>query len=77
MTAVEPWKTSLLVPTIGGVRGVVHPAMAQDGRTMSDIPQIFSQFDISAGTVAASNAQPVSGDLAETNRLLRDLVVAA
>jgi hypothetical protein len=43
---------------------------------MSDVPQIFSQFDISAGTVAANNAQPVSGDLAETNRLLRDLVVA-
>jgi len=43
---------------------------------MSDVPPIFSQFDISAGTVAANGGQPVAGDLAETNRLLRDMVVA-
>jgi hypothetical protein len=43
---------------------------------MSDVPPIFSQFDISAGTVAAGNRQAVSGDLAETNRLLRDLVLS-
>ncbi|MGI9178438.1 MAG: hypothetical protein ACR2IT_11370 [Pirellulales bacterium] len=43
---------------------------------MSDVPQIFSQFDISSGTVAANGGQPVAGDLAETNRLLRDMVVA-
>lgn len=41
---------------------------------MSDGPPIFSQFDISAGSVPASSQQPVLGDLAETNRLLRDLV---
>ena len=51
-----------------------HPP--QDGTPMSDVPPIFSQFDISAGTVAAGNRQAVSGDLAETNRLLRDLVLA-
>ncbi len=43
---------------------------------MSDVPPIFSQFDISSGTVAAHGNQPVAGDLAETNRLLRDMVVA-
>jgi hypothetical protein len=43
---------------------------------MSDLPPIFSQFDISAGTVAAKGGQPVAGDLAETNRLLQDLVAA-
>jgi hypothetical protein len=43
---------------------------------MSDVPPIFSQFDISAGTVAAGSQQPVTGDLTETNRLLRDLVLA-
>lgn len=43
---------------------------------MSDVPQIFSQFDISAGTVAAGSQQSVTGDLTETNRLLRDLVLA-
>ena len=43
---------------------------------MSDVPQIFSQFDISASTVAAGSQQPVTGDLTETNRLLRDLVLA-
>ena len=43
---------------------------------MSDVPPIFSQFDISAGTVAAGNQQPVTGDLTETNRLLRDLVLS-
>ena len=43
---------------------------------MSDGPPIFSQFDISAGTVPGTNQHPVTGDLAETNRLLRDLVTA-
>jgi hypothetical protein len=42
---------------------------------MSDGPPIFSQFDISAGSVPSVNQQPVTGDLTETNRLLRDLVV--
>jgi hypothetical protein len=43
---------------------------------MSDGPPIFSQFDISAGTVPSTSQQPVTGDLTETNRLLRDLVAA-
>jgi hypothetical protein len=43
---------------------------------MSDGPPIFSQFDISAGSVPSVSQPPVSGDLAETNRLLRDLVVS-
>ena len=43
---------------------------------MSDVPPIFSQFDISAGTVAAGNRHAVGGELAETNRLLHDLVMA-
>lgn len=43
---------------------------------MSDGPPIFSQFDISAGSVPSVNQPPVAGDLAETNRLLRDLVVS-
>jgi hypothetical protein len=43
---------------------------------MSDVPPIFTQLDISAGTVAGRPQQPMSGDLAETNLLLRDLVAA-
>jgi len=43
---------------------------------MSDGPPIFSQFDISSGTVSSGSRQPVAGDLAETNRLLHDLVAA-
>lgn len=43
---------------------------------MSDGPPIFSQFDISAGSVPSVSQPPVAGDLAETNRLLRDLVVS-
>ena len=39
---------------------------------MSDIP-LFTQVDISAATVAAAGQAPVAGDLAETNRLLRDI----
>ncbi len=41
---------------------------------MSDGPPIFSQFDISAGTVSSGSRPPPPGDLAETNQLLRDLV---
>ena len=40
---------------------------------MSDGPPIFSQFDISAGSVPPVNQQPASGDLAETNALLREI----
>lgn len=43
---------------------------------MSDGPPIFSQFDISSGTVSSGGRQPVVGDLTETNRLLHDLVAA-
>ena len=43
---------------------------------MSDGPPIFTQLDISAGTVASGNRPHLSGDLAETNQLLRDLVGA-
>jgi hypothetical protein len=42
---------------------------------MSEVPPLFTQVDISAGTVAAAGQLPVAGDLAETNRMLRDLVV--
>jgi hypothetical protein len=40
---------------------------------MSQLPPVYTQLDISAGTIgpAAAGATP---DLAETNRLLRDLV---
>lgn len=41
---------------------------------MSDGPPIFTQFDISSGSVPSSSPQPVMADLGETNRLLRDLV---
>ena len=43
---------------------------------MSDGPPIFTQLDISSGPVPASPAQSMAGDLAETNRLLRDLVTS-
>ena len=43
---------------------------------MSDGPPIFSQFDISSGSVSSGSRQPVVGDLTETNRLLHDLVAA-
>jgi hypothetical protein len=43
---------------------------------MSDGPPIFSQFDISSGAVSSGGRQPAVGDLAETNRLLHDLVAA-
>jgi hypothetical protein len=39
---------------------------------MGDLP-LFTQVDISAATVTSSGQAAVSGDLAETNRLLRDL----
>ncbi|MFM7185682.1 MAG: hypothetical protein ACKO4Z_13050 [Planctomycetota bacterium] len=41
---------------------------------MSDRPPIFSQFDISAGTVPSTSQQPITGDLTETNALLREIV---
>jgi hypothetical protein len=41
---------------------------------MSNGPPIFTQVDISAGTMAAAG-QLATGDLAETNRLLRDIAV--
>jgi hypothetical protein len=40
---------------------------------MTNGPPIFTQVDISAGTTAASGQLTVPGDLAETNRLLRDI----
>jgi len=39
---------------------------------MGDLP-LFTQVDISAATVTSGGQAAVSGDLAETNRLLRDL----
>lgn len=42
---------------------------------MSDGPPIFSQFDISSGSVPSVGQQPVSADLSETNALLREIVV--
>lgn len=39
---------------------------------MSDIP-LFTQVDISAASVAAGGTSPAPGDLAETNRLLREI----
>jgi len=42
---------------------------------MSDGPPIFSQFDISSGSVPPVSQQPVAADLTETNALLRELVV--
>lgn len=42
---------------------------------MSDGPPIFSQFDISAGSVPPASQQPVTADLGETNALLREIVV--
>jgi hypothetical protein len=41
---------------------------------MSDVPPLFTQVDISAGSVPAAHTGPVSGDLATTNRLLAELV---
>jgi len=41
---------------------------------MSDVPPMFTQLDISAGTVASGGRAAVAGDLGETNRLLRELV---
>jgi hypothetical protein len=41
---------------------------------MSDVPPLFTQVDISAGSVPGPLAGPVSGDLATTNRLLAELV---
>jgi hypothetical protein len=40
---------------------------------MSDVP-LFTQVDISSATVAAGGRAAVAGDLAETNRLLGDLL---
>ena len=40
---------------------------------MSDVP-LFTQVDISAATVAAAGQVPTTGDLTETNRLLREVV---
>lgn len=42
---------------------------------MSDGPPIFSQFDISSGAVPSVNQLPAAADLAETNALLREIVV--
>jgi hypothetical protein len=39
---------------------------------MSDIP-LFTQVDISAASVAAGGTAPAPADLAETNRLLREI----
>jgi len=40
---------------------------------MSDVP-LFTQFDISAATVSAAAQPPTTGDLAETNGLLRGML---
>lgn len=42
---------------------------------MSDGPPIFSQFDISSGSVPSVNQLPAAADLSETNALLREIVV--
>ncbi len=39
---------------------------------MGDVP-LFTQVDISAATIATGGQPAVAGDLAETNRLLRDI----
>jgi len=41
---------------------------------MSDVPPLFTQVDISATSPPGPRAGPVTGDLADTNRLLADLV---
>ncbi len=41
---------------------------------MSNLPPVYTQFDISAGTVSPGGSAGPAADLAETNRLLRDLV---
>jgi hypothetical protein len=46
------------------------------GDPMSDVPPIFTQMDISSAAVPSSARLEPLGDLAETNRLLRDLVIA-
>ncbi len=43
---------------------------------MSDSPSYFTQVDISAGSVPSAGQPPVSGDLTETNRLLREIVAS-
>ena len=40
---------------------------------MHDASQIFTQLDISSGTVAPSGQAPAAADVSETNRLLREL----
>jgi hypothetical protein len=41
---------------------------------MSDVPQLFTQVDISAASVSPAEQLSPGGDLTDTNRLLRDLV---
>jgi hypothetical protein len=74
--ADEPWKNLGTVPTIASGIGARSAPRPRDGQLMSDGPPIFSQFDISSGSTPPVSQQPVMGDLAETNRLLRDLVVS-
>ena len=42
---------------------------------MSDGPLIYSQFDISSGSVPSVSQQPAAADVTETNALLREIVV--
>jgi hypothetical protein len=44
------------------------------GEAMSDGPPMFTQFDISAGTVASGARGAIAADLTDTNRLLAELV---
>jgi hypothetical protein len=41
---------------------------------MSDGPPVFTQLDISAGSITGVGPTVVAADVAETNRLLRDMV---
>jgi len=41
---------------------------------MSDVPQLFTQVDISAASASPTEHLSPGGDLSDTNRLLRDLV---
>lgn len=41
---------------------------------MQDGPPVFTQFDISAGSVAAGSNPALNADPNETNRLLRDMI---
>jgi hypothetical protein len=42
---------------------------------MNDVPQVYTQLDISAATVRTTVPSPLPADATETNRLLRDMVI--